>query len=228
MESMEHQLIFKTSKEYIAKTIVKGALCWVLFNLLTGLITGDTSLDDNPFFLFLIIAYVALISSYKIKIDRGHITIYQASMITSNINLYSASEVLNEKGKLIVIYPNDTRFVIKYSRLSELGKSKILELVIPQTGDRPKVAPEITEKYRKSNSDKFRSNHTRNIFGGLGMIVFGIYSLLNEVIYMPSRHGSIYLEKEPTEFYIFLTCILISGVGTLIHSLFRKLWGRNA
>jgi len=228
MENMEHQLIFKTSIEYIAKTLFKGILCWVIFNLLTGLMTGDASLDENYFILSLIIAYVAFVASYKVKIDRGHITIYQASMITSNINLYSASEVLNEKGKLIVICPNDTRFVIKYSRLSESEKSQLLDIVVPLAGDRPKVAPELIEQYKLSKTEKFKPNHTKNILGGLGITIFGLFSLFNEVIYMPSRHGSIYLEKEPTTFYIFLTCILIFGVGIFIYGSFGKLKNRNA
>jgi hypothetical protein len=228
MENMEHQLIFKTSKEHMAKTLLKGGLCWVIFNLLTGLITGDISLNDNYFILSLIIAYVALVASYEVKIDRGHITIYQASMITSNINLYSASKVLNEKGKLIVICPNDTRFVIRYSRFGESEKSQLLEIVVPQAGDRPKVAPKLVEQYKLTKTEKFKPNHTKNIFGGIGITIFGLFSLFSEVIYMPSRYGSIYLENEPTAFYIYLTNILIFGVGIFIYGSYGKLKKRNA
>lgn len=116
-------------------------------------------------------------------------------MIISNINLYSASEVLNEKGKLIVICPNDTRFVIKYLRFSESEKLQLLEIVVPQTGGRPKVSPELVEQYKLRKTEKFKPNHTKNIFGGIGITIFGLFSLFNEVIYMPSRYGSIYLEK---------------------------------
>ena len=73
---MSQVLIFTTSKEHIAKTLLKGMLLWIVFNIVTGLLTGDTSLDDNYFILFLVIAYVTFIASYKVKIDCGYITIY--------------------------------------------------------------------------------------------------------------------------------------------------------
>ena len=109
---MTQQLMLKTSKEYIAKCLFKGALLWIAFNIITGLLTGDSSLDDNYFILFLIISYISFIASYKVKIDRGHVTTYQAAMVTNNINLYKASEVVKEKDRVTVIYPDDARFLL--------------------------------------------------------------------------------------------------------------------
>jgi hypothetical protein len=225
---MNQQLLLKTSKEHIAKALFKGALLWIAFNIFTGLLTGDASLNDNYFILFLIISYVAFIASYKVKIDRGHITTYQATMVTNNINLFKASEVVTEKDRITVIYPDDARFPIKYSRLSESDQIKVLELAVPKTGDRPKVAPEVIEQHKLKNAKKQRSSYTQNIIGGLGLTILGVVALFTDVIYMPGRHGFIYLEKEPTYFYSFLAFLLILGIGSFTYGLIGKRRNRNA
>jgi len=225
---MNQQIILTTSKEHIAKTLLKGVLLWIAFNIVTGLLTSDTSLNDNYFILFLVIAYVAFIASYKVKIDRGHITTYQASMVTNNINLFKASEVVKEKDRVTVIYPEDARFPIKFSRFSEPDQLKVIELAVPQAGDRPNIAPEVIEQHKLSNIKKRKASYTQSIFGGLGLTILGVVALFTDVIYMPSRHGFIYLEKEPTYFYSFLAFLLILGVGSFAYGLIGKRRNRNA
>lgn len=221
-------MIFTTSKEHIAKTLLKGILLWVVFNIVTGLLTGDASLDDNYFILFLVIAYVTFIASYKVKIDRGHITTYQASMVTNNINLFKASEVINEKGRLTVIYPDDARFPVKYSRFNEADQLKLLELTVLQTGERAKVDPEVIEQQKLHKIKKRTSNYTNSIFGGLNLIILGIVAIVTDVIYLPSREGFIYLEKEPTYFYSWMVILFVVGIGSLIYGFIGKRKYSNA
>jgi hypothetical protein len=154
MRIMSQQLILKTSNDYIAKCLLKGAVFWITFNIITGLLTGDASLNDNYFILFLIISYIAFIASYTVKIDRGHITTYQAAMVTNNINLYKASEVVKEKDRVIIIYPDDARYPIKFSRFGKSDQSKVLEFSTPQAGARPKAVPEIIEQDELRNAKK--------------------------------------------------------------------------
>ena len=225
---MSHELILSTSKEHIAKTLFKGLLLWVTFNIGTGLLTGDASLDDNYFILILVIAYVAFIASYKIKIDRGHITTYQASMVTNNINLFKASEVINEKGRLTVIYPDDARFPVKYSRFNEADQLKVIELTVPQAGERAKIAPEVIEKHEKNKIKKRNAGYTQSLFGGFNLIILGIVAVITDVIYLPSRDGFIYLDKEPTYFYIWLVILLVVGVGSLVYGFIGNRKYRNA
>ncbi len=225
---MNQELVFTTSKEHIAKTLFKGVLLWIAFNISTGLFTGDASLDDNYFILFLVVAYVAFIASYKVKIDRGHITTYQATMVTNNINLFKANEVIKEKDRVTVIYPEDARFPIKFSRFSEPDQLKVIELAVPQTGDRTKIAPEVIEQHQRSNIEKRSSSYTQSIFGGMGLTILGAVALFTDVIYIPSRHGFIYLEKEPTYFYSFLAFLLILGIGSFTYGLIGKRRNRNA
>jgi len=225
---MSQELILSTSKEYIAKTLFKGLLLWVAFNIGTGLLSGDTSLDDNYFILFLVIAYVALIASYKIKIDRGHITTYQASMVTNNINLFKASEVINEKGRLTVIYPDDARFSVKYSQFNEADQLKVIELTVPQTGERARIAPEVVEQHEKNKIKKRNAGYTQSIFGGFNLIILGIVAVITDVIYLPSRDGFIYMDKEPTYFYVWLVILFVVGIGSLAYGFIGKRKYKNA
>jgi hypothetical protein len=225
---MRQELILTTSKEHIAKTLFKGLLFWIAFNLGTGILTGDTSLADNYFILFLVIAYVAFIASYKVKIDRGHITTYQASMVTNNINLFKASEVINEKGRLTVIYPDDARFPVKFLRFNEADQIKAIELTVPQKGERAKIAPEIIEQHERDKVNKRKSGYTNSIFGGFNSIILAIVAVATDVIYLPSREGFIYLEDDPRYFYIWLTILIISGIGLLIYGFIGKRKYRNA
>jgi len=224
---MHKKLIFRTSKEYIAKSLFKGALFWVAFNIITGLLTGDNSLNDNYFILFLIVSYVAFLASYKIKIDRGHITTYQAAMVTNNINLYKASEVVNEKDRVTVIYPDDSRFPIKYARFSEPEQIKVLEIAVPQSGDRPNISPVILEQHERKRAVKRSTGYTQNIIGGLSLTILGVVALFTDIIYMPGRNGFIYLEKEPTYFYSFLAFLFIFGIGSLLYGSIGKRKNRN-
>jgi len=226
--NMSQELLFSTSKEHIAKILLKGLLFWVVFNIGAGLLTGDTSLDDNYFILFLVIAYVAFIASYKVKIDRGHITTYQASMVTNNINLFKACEVINEKGRLTVVYPDDVRFPIKYSRFNETDQLKILELAVPQAGERAKIAPEVIEQHELNKIKKRNSNFTNSIFGGFNLLILGIVAVFTDVIYLPSREGFIYLEKEPTYFYSWMVILFVVGIGSLIYGFIGKRKYSNA
>jgi hypothetical protein len=149
-------------------------------------------------------------------------------MVTNNINLYKASEVVKEKDRVTVIYPDDARFPIKFARFSESDQLKVLELAVPQAGDRPKVAPEVIEQHKLKNAKKRNSSYTQNIIGGLGSIILGVVALFTDVIYMPGRHGFIYLEKEPTYFYSFLAFLLILGIGSFTYGLIGKRRNRNA
>lgn len=219
---MNQQLTFRTSKKYIAKNLFIGAIFWIAFNMITGLLTNDRSLDDNFFILFLITSYVAFLASYKIRIDRGHITTYQASMVTNNINLYKANEVTNKNGRVLVIYPDDVRFTIKYGQFSKLEQIKVLELAVPQSGERPSLAPEVIDAMEQKRAKKRSAGYTHNIIGGFSLIVLGVIALFTDVIYMPSKSGFIYLENEPSTFYLVLPFLFIFGAGSLLYGLIGK------
>lgn len=225
---MDHQLVLKTSKEHIARCLIRALIIWVGFNIVTGLLTGDSSLDDNYFILFLLLSYVGFIASYKVKIDRGHITTYQATMVTNNINLFKASEVVEEKDRLVVIYPDDARFAIKHARFNEQDQVKVLELTVPQVGERPKIAPEIIEQHEQKIAKKRKTNFTQNIVGGLSLVVLGVVALFTGTIYIPDRYGFVSLEKEPTYFYVLLTFLLCWGTFSVIYGVIGKVRAKNA
>lgn len=81
MNTTNKPIYFIVSAKSIAKIFRNGFLLWVAFNLVTGFITGDKSFDDNYFVLILTIIYAVFIGLKRIKVDRGHITIYQATMV---------------------------------------------------------------------------------------------------------------------------------------------------
>lgn len=216
-------MTFKSSKAYIAKSLFKGVIFWILFNIITGFLTGDSSLSDNYFILFLILFYISFLASYKIKVDRGHITTYQVGMVTNNINLYKASEVLNEKDRVTVIYPDDSRFHVKYGGFSEEVQRRVLELTIPMSGDRPCVSADVIAQHKKDQVNKRVAGNIQNIIGGFTLTALGLVGLFTGIIYLPSgRHGYIYLDKEPTYFYTFLVFLLVYGGCSLLLGLIGR------
>jgi hypothetical protein len=215
---MNQPFEYKSSPKYIVQRITIGIFVWIAFNFLTGLLTGNKSLDDNYFILTVICIYVAFLSSYKVKFDRGHITTFQFGMVTNNIDLYEASKILKNKKMLTVIYPDNARFSIKYGRLSTANQQSIIDYVKPLKGERPKGNGVINEN----------NKYIQKIIVGAVFSILAIVGLFTSVIYFPSRHGFFYLENDPTLFYLTLTILSITGIVSLIYGITGKLKEQKA
>ncbi len=218
---MNQQQIFTTSKEYIGNCLYKGFLFWIAFNLLTGLLTGDFSLADNYSVLILVVLYVAFLVSYKIKVDRGHITTYQFSMVTNNINLFKALKVIDDKKCLTVHYPDDIRFPIKYFRVSHADQVTLINLVTPQKGVRASAEPMVVQiEPEKSfgifESSKFKyASSIYSIVAGVAFIGIGMTFIYNGVIQIPGSTRIITIDSSPDNYYMILTIITLSGVSSV-------------
>jgi hypothetical protein len=55
-----------TSKKYLLKQFFYAFIFWLAFNILTGLLTEDYSLNDNHFILFIAILIATIKSSYQV------------------------------------------------------------------------------------------------------------------------------------------------------------------
>ncbi len=216
---MNEQRIFTPSKEYIGNCLYKGFVFWVAFNLVTGLITGDFSLDDNYFVLTLIALYIGFLASYKIKVDRGHITTYQLSMVTNNINLFKASKVVNDKKRLTVYYPEDARFSIKYFRVSQADQAALIKLVTPQEGVRASAEPVVVLVEPEKAFGIFENSKFKyvaaiyNVVVGISFMGIGVVFIYNGAIQFPGTTKIISIDSSPDHFYMVLTFIALSGVA---------------
>lgn len=219
---MNAEFIFRTSERYIAKCVLKGLIYWAIFNIVTGLLTGDHSLNDNYFILTVILGYIALISSYKVNYERGHISTYQVGMLTNNINLFEAVNIQEEKDRITIFFPDDVRHTIKHIRLSEQDQVKLLELAIPLEGSRPQNPPEIIRHHQEQKLRKKRTGYTKQIFMGVCGLAISINALFTDTLLLPGRNGSIRFEDEPTYFMYWVVALLLISPISILTGIFGK------
>ncbi|GAD04282.1 hypothetical protein [Agarivorans albus] len=130
---------FSSSKSYQLKTASIGLAFWLGFNLLTGFITGDRSLDDNYFVLFLVIIYVAIKCSYKAVLVNSYLTISRFGMVTAYVDLYKLETVASNKKELNLVTMDQARYKLKLSKLPESSHVDIRNSIIPLAGERQPV-----------------------------------------------------------------------------------------
>ncbi|MPW30418.1 hypothetical protein F9L16_15625 [Agarivorans sp. B2Z047] len=130
---------FSSSKSYQLKTASIGLAFWLGFNLLTGFITGDRSLDDNYFVLFLVIIYVAIKCSYKAVLVNSYLTISRFGMVTAYVDLYKLETVASNKKELNLVTMEQARYKLKLSKLPESSHVDIRNSIIPLAGERQPV-----------------------------------------------------------------------------------------
>lgn len=219
---MQQTLIFTPTYKYIVSISLYGLLFWIAFNLLTGFITGNTSLNDNYFILFIVIVVTAFRNSYKVKIDRGHITTYRGSMVMSNIDLYKASDVIKEKDRLTVILQDDSRFSVKYAMFNQTAQSQLLKLVTPQVGERPDIVSTEAGKHEINKIDKQRENYTKAVIRGVGFIVVGGSAVVHGVITIPATESINDMLNQLLIPHLWLISIFVIGIGFISYGLFGK------
>lgn len=130
---------FSSSKSYQLKTASIGLAFWLGFNLLTGFITGDRSLGDNYFVLFLVIIYVAIKCSYKAVLVNSYLTISRFGMVTAYVDLYKLETVASNKKELNLVTMDQARYKLKLSKLPESSHVDIRNSIIPLAGERQPV-----------------------------------------------------------------------------------------
>jgi len=191
---MDDKNFHRASFKILMKKLVVGLLFWVLFNILSGSLQGEFLLFEINFILLLVILYISLLASYNLSIEQGVIVVRQAGMVTSNINLYEASDVKVEKDRLLIIYPNDIRYSIKLNVFDDHIKNKLIDMVVPHTGERPPItlesiyfeANEVETKEYIPNKVPLKKRAS-NIFQSVLFIVYGGYSFYIGSLYIPGR-----------------------------------------
>jgi len=209
-----------TSKQYQLKQFSYAFIFWLAFNILTGLLTEDYSLNDNHFILFIAILIATIKSSYQVFFDNGFIITRKFGMVTQNINLHKASKVQETSSDLVIYYFDSSRFTIKLSILEESKQEIAKNQIIPLEGEVPK-ASEIVKSKIITNSKN--PTYIYNIIGGLVLILLGIISLFTDTIYLPSSHGFIHASKEPETFIFFQLLCLLGGIGSTLYASYQLL-----
>jgi len=152
-------------------------------------------------------------------VDRGHITTYQFSMVTNNINLFKASKVVNEGQRLTVYYPGDARFQIKYFRVNHLEQLALIELVTPRMGARPSLEPTAIFPVPEKPFGILEGSRVKyavaiyNAVAGFIFIGVGLYFIYNGAIHFPGSPIFISVDSSPYQFYMFSIFALVSGVS---------------
>lgn len=168
---------FSSSKSYQLKTASIGLAFWLGFNLLTGLITGDRSLDDNYFVLFLVIIYVAIKCSYKAVLVNSYLTISRFGMVTAYVDLYKLESVASNKKELNLVTMDQARYKLKLSKLPESSHVDIRNSIIPLAGERQPVPAAVVDLKKDDKRQQVIS-----VFGvafGLVLIFGSISSIGN-------------------------------------------------
>ncbi|WP_406610011.1 hypothetical protein [Agarivorans sp. JK6] len=168
---------FSSSKSYQLKTASIGLAFWLGFNLLTGLITGDRSLDDNYFVLFLVIIYVAIKCSYKAVLVNSYLTISRFGMVTAYVDLYKLETVTSNKKELNLVTMDQARYKLKLSKLPESSHVDIRNSIIPLAGERQPVPAAVVDLKKDDKRQQVIS-----VFGvafGLVLIFESISSIGN-------------------------------------------------
>ncbi|WP_220719582.1 hypothetical protein [Agarivorans litoreus] len=136
---------YSSSRSYQLKTASIGLAFWLGFNLLTGFITDDRSLDDNYFVLFLVIVYVAIKCSYKAVLANSYLTISRFGMVTAYVDLYKLETVTSNKKELNLVTMDQARYKLKLSKLPESSHVDIRNSIIPLTGERQAVPAAVVD-----------------------------------------------------------------------------------
>ncbi len=210
-----------SSAEYKAKQFIFAGIFWAIFNFVTGLLTGNHSLDDNYFILYLCLIVASINSSYKVSFNHGFIITYQFGMVTQNINLYEASEVIQEKSKLFINYPNNSRFKIRLGALSKSVQELAKNTIVPREGE-----PANKHKELDKNPSSQRPNYIKSLIGGCVLLVLGVVSIFTGIVYFPSKGGFIYESQDPNAFIFFQSFCFIIGIMSLIYASYG-VWKRN-
>ena len=214
-----------TSKEYKIKQLLIAVVFWVLFNVITGVLTGDHALDDNYFILFVCLFVAGNRNSYKVFYNSGFIVTRQFGMVTQNISLYKASEVFEKSGNLYIHYPDDSRYKIKIHAFDAPVKLEAKETIVPIEGEPP---PRTEKNDPKAMKPPKKPNYVQSIFGGVVLLALGIVSLETGVVYLPSKGGFIHLANEPTAFYVFQGFCFVVGVFSLVYGAIGLARKKNA
>lgn len=136
---------YSSSRSYQLKTASIGLAFWLGFNLLTGFITGDRSLDDNYFVFFLVIVYVAIKCSYRAVLANSYLTISRFGMVTVYADLYKLEKVTSNKKELNLVAKDQARYKLKLSKLPEKSHVDIRNSILPLTGERQPVPAAVVD-----------------------------------------------------------------------------------
>ncbi len=211
-----------TSEIYKLRQFIIAAVLWVLFNMVSGFLTGDQSLADNYFILVVCLFIAWNRCSYKVFYNSGNIVTRQFGMVTQNISLYQASEVFEKNGDLHIHYPDDSRYTIKLHALNAAAQLDAKETIVPLVGEPPLLTEETDPKAMTMAK---KPDYVECIITGIVLLGLGLVSLKNGVVYLPGKGGFIELSKDPIAFYTFQVICLAVGAFSLwygANGLFRK------
>ncbi|WP_221075488.1 hypothetical protein [Agarivorans aestuarii] len=189
---------YSSSRSYQLKTASIGLAFWLGFNLLTGFITDDRSLDDNYFVLFLVIVYVAIKCSYKAVLVNFYLTISRFGMVTAYADLYKLEKVTSNKKELNLVTKDRARYKLKLFKLPESSHVDIRNSIIPLTGERQPVPAAVVDL---KTDDK--RQQVISVFG----MAFGLILVLESI----SSFSDVHLGSESFR--------LDAQLATLLHGL---------
>jgi membrane protein CcdC involved in cytochrome C biogenesis len=180
------------------KTASIGLAFWLGFNLLTGFITGDRSLNDNYFVLFLVIVYVAIKCSYTAVLANSYLTISRFGMVTVYADLYKLEKVTSSKEELNLVTKDRARYKLKIFKLPESSHVDIRNSIKPLTGERQPVPAAVVDL---KTDDK--RQQVISVFG----MAFGLILVLESI----SSFSGVHLGSESFR--------LDAQLATLLHGL---------
>ncbi|MGY5451181.1 hypothetical protein ACVFI8_09595 [Agarivorans sp. MS3-6] len=136
---------YSSSKMYWLKTTVIGLSVWFGFNQLTGLMTGNQSLNDNYFILFLVAVFVAIKGHYKVVLANSYLTISRLGMVTAYVDLYKLEKAYLKKQALYLVTKDQARYTLKLCKLPKQSHADIRHSILPLTGVRQPVPAPVVD-----------------------------------------------------------------------------------
>lgn len=214
---MVNQWDLRASNSYYLKSVGFAVAYWVAFNIFTGLISGNHSLNDNYFVLFVLFLIAIFKSVYRVTYSGGLISISRFGMIASNVDLSEATKVVVEDKKIVIYCSGDTRYHILIDRLP---KSE-LDLVV-STLQHTKSSPSATFESPKETIQKENISGmvTYIITSGIAFFGYGGISLISDKFYLPKRRV-IQASELGMDFYYYAGACLLIGVLFVLIGYFK-------
>lgn len=227
---MSEELNLTVSKQFKIRAFALAATGWIGFNVVSGLITGNTDVIDNFFVLIVFMTVAAFKSSYNLRVVNHIVQISRINMATSTIDLSRLERVERREGKYATLHLNDgTRYTLHLSRFSA-DQQALLNQRIQKTD---KTQPVLSESHGINQAvsalpDWKGSGPVGNIIGGCIAWAVAAYALLSGEAHTNLVAGGGHvseLSQSPQSFYSQVVIATILGfvfVAKGIYMLWRR------
>lgn len=185
-----------------------GLVLWICFNLMTGLMTGDHSLNDNYFVLVMIAIGVLVKTWVEVEIGRDFVNTYRFGMRTQHIDLYQTRSVRFLRDRLEYLAHDNARYVVKTKFLSLPAIDRLKHHSVPKVGSPPPVraaTPTDVESLPQSHYNLL-------MFKGGVAILFAVIALLSGRLHS-AFHGMPSAVLNPDDPSVFYTMTFVTGLA---------------